>query len=91
MLVSEVPNKMKNIVRNLLFLDPKFEIEPELSFEDLGADSLDEVEILQALEAEWDIEFTDDEWYNIKTVGQAIECVKAKPNSTARPAQKVLV
>ncbi len=59
-------------------LDVKREqIKPEASFtDDLGADSLDTVELVMALEEEFDIEIPDEDAEKIRTVGEAIEYIK---------------
>src|SRR3981081_4644794 len=46
--------------------------------EDIGADSLDIVELVMELEEEFEITIPDEEAENIKTVGQAIDCIEAK-------------
>ena len=46
--------------------------------EDIGADSLDLVELVMALEQEFDIEIDDDQVENIKTVGDAVRYIKDK-------------
>ena len=46
--------------------------------DDLGADSLDLVELVMALEEEFDIEVAEDELKDIRTVGQAFELIYAK-------------
>lgn len=46
--------------------------------EDIGADSLDLVELVMALEQEFDIEIDDDEVEKIKTVGDAVRYIKDK-------------
>ena len=51
----------------------KEEIVPEASFiDDLGADSLDIVELVMAMEEEFDIEITDDDAEKIQTIGDAV-------------------
>jgi len=50
----------------------------EASFEDLGADSLDLVELVMALEETFDIEVGEDELKDITTVGGAFELIYAK-------------
>ena len=53
------------------------QIHPETSFvKDLGADSLDCVELVMELEEEFDISISDVEAVKLQTVGQAIACVK---------------
>lgn len=45
--------------------------------QDLGADSLDVVDILMSLEDEFDIEIPDEDVENVKTVGQLVDYIKA--------------
>ncbi|MBQ6714328.1 MAG: acyl carrier protein [Clostridia bacterium] len=45
--------------------------------EDLGADSLDVVELLMSIEDEFDVEVPDEEIENVKTVGDVVEYIKA--------------
>ncbi len=55
------------------------QVTPEASFaDDLGADSLDLVELVMALEETFNIEVAEDELKDIATVGQAFELVYAK-------------
>lgn len=55
------------------------EVTPEASFmDDLGADSLDTVELVMAFEEEFDIEIPDEDAEKMSTVGNAIEYLKNK-------------
>ena len=64
------------IIVERLGVDPK-EVTPQASFvNDLGADSLDTVELVMAFEEEFSIEIPDEEAEKIQTVGQAIEYIK---------------
>ena len=55
------------------------ELSPEASFiDDLGADSLDIVELVMAMEEEFDIEIPDDDAEKIQTLGDAIRYLKGK-------------
>ncbi|WP_431602434.1 acyl carrier protein [Proteiniclasticum ruminis] len=63
--------KLKAIVVDKLSVDEN-EVTMEATFEDLGADSLDIVEIVMALEEEFDIEISDDEAEQAKTVGDVV-------------------
>jgi acyl carrier protein len=55
------------------------EIKPEASFiDDLGADSLDIVELVMAMEEEFDIEIPDDDAERIRTIGDAFSYIKAR-------------
>lgn len=60
------------------------EVKLEASFvDDLGADSLDTVELVMALEEEFDIEIPDEEAENIGTIQQAIDFVKENKSADA--------
>jgi len=57
------------------------EVKEESSFtDDLGADSLDVVELVMALEEEFGIDIPDDDVTNLKTVGDAVTYIETKPN-----------
>jgi acyl carrier protein len=57
----------------------KEEVVPEASFiDDLGADSLDIVELVMAMEEEFDVEIPDDDAEKIQTIGDAISYLKEK-------------
>jgi acyl carrier protein len=73
-----VEEKVKEIIAEQLGVK-KEEIKPESSFiDDLGADSLDTVEVVMALEEEFGIEIPDEEAEKITTVGEAIKYIEAK-------------
>ena len=60
------------------------EVKSEASFvEDLGADSLDTVELVMALEEEFDIEIPDEDAEKLTTVGEALNYVKNKLGADA--------
>ncbi len=72
MATSTIEAKVKSIIADQLGVGED-EIKPESSFiEDLGADSLDIVELVMAMEEEFEVEIPDEEAENIKTVGDAI-------------------
>lgn len=76
-----VEDKVKEIIIEQLGVDPE-EVTKEASFiNDLGADSLDTVELVMALEEEFDIEIPDEEAEKLQTVGQAVEYIKAHTNA----------
>ncbi|MGB4589288.1 MAG: acyl carrier protein [Clostridiaceae bacterium] len=64
-------DKVKKIIVEKLSVDSN-EVTLDASFEDLGADSLDIVEIVMALEEEFDIEISDEEAENAKSVGDVV-------------------
>ena len=72
---QEIFEKVQNIVVEQLEVD-KEQVTEEASFaNDLGADSLDTVELVMALEEEFDIEIPDDEAEKIETVGKAVDYI----------------
>ena len=74
--MSEVLNKVVDIVCDQLSVS-KDDINPESSFvEDLGADSLDTVELVMAFEEEFDLEIPDDEAEKITTIQSAVEWIE---------------
>jgi acyl carrier protein len=80
---EEIFQKVKKIVIDQLEVDGE-KVTPEASFaNDLGADSLDTVELVMALEEEFDIEIPDEEAEQIDTVGKAVENISAKVEATA--------
>ena len=73
-----VDEKVKDIISEQLGVK-KEEIKPESSFiDDLGADSLDTVEVVMALEEEFGIEIPDEDAEKITTVGDASKYIEDK-------------
>jgi acyl carrier protein len=71
-------DKIKAIIVDQLSVE-EAEVTVEASFiEDLGADSLDIVELIMALEEEFEIEVPDEDAEKLQTVGDAIAYIKAK-------------
>jgi acyl carrier protein len=74
---KEVFGKVKEIIVQQLGVDEN-EVEIKTSFvDDLGADSLDLVELIMALEEEFDVEISDEEAESITTVGGAVKYIEA--------------
>ena len=70
--------KVKKVVAEQMGVD-EASISKDTSFvDDLGADSLDVVELVMALEEEFDMEFSDGEAENMKTIGDVVEYIKAQ-------------
>jgi acyl carrier protein len=75
--VASVQERVIDIVAEQLGVD-KDKVTPETSFvNDLGADSLDTVELVMELEEEFDITIPDDAAEKIQTVGQAVQYIEA--------------
>ena len=75
--VQDVEARVKEIIVEQLGVDAS-EVTPQASFvNDLGADSLDTVELVMALEEEFDIEIPDEEAEKIQSVAQAVDYIKA--------------
>ena len=78
--MSEIASKVKEIIVDKLGVDVS-EVTPEASFtNDLGADSLDTVELIMEFEKEFNISIPDEEAENIATVGQAIDFLEKNVN-----------
>jgi len=76
--MSEIAEKVKKIIVDKLGVDES-EVTPEASFtDDLGADSLDTVELIMEFEKEFDISIPDEKAETIQTVGQAVEFLEAR-------------
>ncbi len=74
----EVQDRIKKIIAEQLGVEEE-EVIPEAKFvDDLGADSLDTVELVMALEEEFDVEIPDEDAEKILTVGGAIDFIKEK-------------
>ena len=69
--------RVKNVIVDQLSVDAD-EVTLEASFvDDVGADSLDVVELIMGLETEFDIEIPDEDAEKISTVGDAVEYIKS--------------
>ena len=80
-MANNIEAKVKQIIVDQLGVDAG-EVTAEAGFvEDLGADSLDTVELVMAFEEEFDIEIPDEEAEKLQTVGQALEYLKSKIGS----------
>ena len=71
-------DRVREIIVEQLGVDASA-VTPEASFiDDLGADSLDTVELVMAFEQEFDIEIPDEDAEKLTTVGKSLEYLKAK-------------
>lgn len=77
----ELESRVKEIIVEQLGVDAN-EVSDEASFvNDLGADSLDTVELIMALEEEFDMEIPDEEAEKLDTVKKAIDYIKTHVKS----------
>lgn len=72
-----VEKKVKGIISDQLEVAVD-KLSMETTFEDIDADSLDIVELVMALEVEFDLEISDQEIENIKTVGDIVKYIESK-------------
>ena len=74
--MSDIASRVKEIIVDKLGVDEN-EVTPKASFtNDLGADSLDTVELIMEFEKEFNIGIPDDQAENIETVGEAIKYIE---------------
>jgi len=70
--MDDIASKVRAIIADQLMIDPD-EVTDEASFvEDLGADSLDTVELIMEFEDEFGVEISDEDAEKITTVGEAV-------------------
>jgi acyl carrier protein len=78
-----IEDRVKEIIVEQLGVDAN-EVTPEASFiDDLGADSLDTVELVMAFEEEFGLEIPDEDAEKLTSVGLALEYLKQKQGKTA--------
>ena len=77
---DEISNKVKKIVADHLGIEEAKVTEESCFIDDLGADSLDTVELVMAFEEEFGSEISDSEAEKILTVGDAIKFIESKSN-----------
>ena len=79
--MSDIATRVKKIIVDKLGVE-EAEVTNEASFtNDLGADSLDTVELIMALEEEFNVEIPDEDAEKMKTVGDAIKYIEEKANA----------
>ena len=73
-----IDEKIKTIIADQLGVKPSEVISGASFVEDLGADSLDTVELIMALEEKFEIEIPDEDTEKIKTVGEIVKYIEDK-------------
>ena len=76
-MAEDISNKVKKIVADHLGVDETKVVEEASFIDDLGADSLDTVELVMAFEEEFEIEIPDDAAEKIQTIKDAIDFIEA--------------
>ena len=75
---TEIPEKVKEVIIEQLGVDPE-KVKPEASFiDDLGADSLDIVELVMAMEESFEIEIPDEDAEKLKTVQDVADYLNSR-------------
>ena len=75
-MAENIEERVKEIIVNELGVEPEKVTEDASFVEDLGADSLDRVELVMAFEEEFGIEIPDEDAEKLQTVGAAIQYLK---------------
>ena len=79
--MSSIAEKVKTVIAEQLGVKPE-EVTDDAKFvDDLGADSLDTVELVMALEEEYGVEIPDEDAEKLTTVGEAIKYIEEKAAS----------
>jgi acyl carrier protein len=79
--ISQLEEKVKEIIVEELGVEPDKLTDDASFMDDLGADSLDTVELVMAFEKEFDIDIPDEEAEKLRTVGDALKYLRDKMGS----------
>ena len=83
--MRNVEDRVKSIIAACLNVDESRVTDDALIIEDLGADSLDTIEVVMALEMEFDIAIPDADAEKINTVRDVVKWLEAQPEGVIRP------
>jgi len=75
--MSNVAERIRNVVVHILKVDPARITDESRFVEDLGAESVQSIELVAAFEEEFDIEMDEEAALGVRTVGKAIEFISA--------------
>lgn len=78
---ENIADRVKAVVAASLKIDPSKVVDNARFIDDLGADSLDTVELVMALEEEFNIEISNDEGLEIQSIQDAISFIEKKVNN----------
>ena len=78
--MTDIPERVKKIVTEHLGVESDAVVDNASFIDDLGADSLDTVELVMAFEEEFGSEISDNEAEKILTVGDAVKFIESKSN-----------
>ncbi|HRJ27912.1 MAG TPA: acyl carrier protein [Fimbriimonadaceae bacterium] len=81
--MSDILNRVVKVTVEQLSVKPEEVTESSSFIDDLGADSLDVVELVMAFEEEFGVEIPDDDVANLKTVGDAVQYIGARSGAPA--------
>jgi len=76
--MSDIADRVRKIVVEHLNVDAEKVVDKASFIDDLGADSLDQVELVMELEDEFEITIPDEDAQKIQSVGQAVEYINSK-------------
>ena len=79
-MTNEISNKVKRIINQHLGIDKEKITENASFIDDLGADSLDTIELVMAIEEEFGFEISDNEAEKITTVGDVVRFLESQSN-----------
>jgi len=79
-MTNEISNKVKRIINQHLGIDKEKITENASFIDDLGADSLDTIELVMAIEEEFGFEISDSEAEKITTVGDVVRFLESQSN-----------
>jgi acyl carrier protein len=82
----ELQKSVKRVIAEQLGVDESEVVDDANLVNHLGADSLDAVEVVMAMEEEFSIEIPDEVAEKLQTVGQVVECVRQKVDAMRDPA-----
>lgn len=79
--MNTTEDRVKKVIAEQLGVEPSAVTDEKAFVADLGADSLDEIELVMGIEDEFEIEIPDDDAEKIKTVKEAVDYVTTRPSA----------